>query len=73
MDEQQVMKKQMRSSFNEPITPVETHYGISYKVGKNNLTNKSLEKLSKYIPEIQTLVETIDEFESSANKSPTQN
>lgn len=66
MDEQMVMKKQMKGSFNGAITPAEHQYGIAYKNKELNQTQRSLDKLQKYIPEIHHLVQTIDEFEQTS-------
>lgn len=64
MDEQTLLKKQqMRASFNEPITPSETQYGIMYNPKELRSTQRSLDKLSKYIPELHNLVKTIDQYE----------
>jgi len=57
------MKKQLRASFKE--APIETQYGVHYNKNQMTSTQRSLDKLSKYIPEIHTLVKTIDEFEQN--------
>lgn len=65
MDEQTMMKKQLRASFqgDKPDQTVETQYGVHYRANSISDTQKSLDKLTKYIPEINTLVQTIDDYE----------